>query len=226
MSRMPPAAILILPENWPIEHRQPCMEAEVRLTSGGARDSGYLPDLFRILPLPVGGSFKAPSLYDERTGISSQPSTVRMLTRSLMIAATWLALLPLASEAQGAADAMAGIRNGGGWVEIALEDGQGSMSTLTMPSLGMNLSGCMTVWPGHSGEFEVRAHERILDQVLEFTAEPGVGVPFSHTFGMRAQIDFDFHWSEPRDTTLMLWIGVDLGAGGSDESCEPKYEGG
>lgn len=148
-----------------------------------------------------------------------------MHTRSLLLAAIWLAL-PLAAEAQAMADAMAGIRNGGGWVEIPIEAGEGTMSTMALPTLGMRLAGCMTVWPGHSGDFEIRAHERILDHVLEFTGKPGVGVPFAHTFGMRAQIDFDFHWSEPRDTTLLLWIGVDLSGGDGEEACEPKYAGG
>jgi len=147
-----------------------------------------------------------------------------MRTPSLVVAAIWLAL-PLASHAQGVADAMAGIRNGGGWVEVPIEAGEGTMSTMTMPSMGMQLAGCMTVWSGHSGEFEIRAHEQVLDHVLEFTAEPGVGVPFSHTFRMRAQIDFNFQWSEPRDTTLLLWIGVDLSGGGGEEACEPQYAG-
>ena len=147
-------------------------------------------------------------------------------TRALALALASICLAPpVLSEAQGVADVMGGIRDGGGWVEIPIEGGEGALSTMTMPSAGLRLAGCMTVWPGHSGEFEIRAHERILDHVLEFTAEPGVGVPFSHTFGMRAQIDFDFRWSEPRDTTLLLWIGLEFGERTTEQSCEPKYAG-
>jgi hypothetical protein len=47
-------------------------------------------------------------------------------------------------------------------------------------------------------------------------------VRFAHEFGLRSQIEFDFQWSEPRDTTLFLWVGVDRADDGPDEACKPK----
>lgn len=133
---------------------------------------------------------------------------------------------PVNAAAQGIAEVMGAIRDGGGWVGIAIEDGRGSARSTALPTAGLSVAGCVNVWYGHSGEFEIRAVDRVTQEVLEIRAEPGVGVPFSHTFGVRAQVDFDFQWSEPRDTTLMLWVGMGLGRQGGSEACEPKYGGG
>ena len=67
-------------------------------------------------------------------------------------------------------------------------------------------------------------HETVTDSVLVITAEPGEGVPFSHTFGLRAQVDFDVRWSEPRDTTLLLWVGLAVGRT-IEEACQPVFGG-
>jgi hypothetical protein len=129
-----------------------------------------------------------------------------------------------ALSAQEASDVLAGLRNGGGWVSVPIANGVGTVSTARMPTVGMTLTGCLNVWPGHSGAFEIRAHDQIADSSLVVQALPGVGVPFSHTFGRQAQIDFDFRWSEPRDTTLLLWVGLAIGKSPQD-ACEPVYGG-
>ena len=102
---------------------------------------------------------------------------------------------------------------------VPIEGGVGSFSTYTLPTLGMSLNGCVTVLEAHSGSWHIRAHERVADHVLEVEVEPGVGRMFSHTFGMRAKIDFEFRWSEPRDTTLVLWVGVDFGSEPEGGTC-------
>ena len=122
-------------------------------------------------------------------------------------------------QAQGMSEMMGSIRQGGGWVNVPIVAGEGSFRTPTLPSIGMHLAGCVYVWPGHSGEFEIEARENVVGETLTMEAEPGVGVLFAHTFGMRAQVDFD--WSEPRDTTLYLWVGVDLEGEGAESVCEP-----
>ncbi len=129
-----------------------------------------------------------------------------------------------AGQAQGGTDLrglLSGLRNGGGWINVPIEDGLGSFSTGTLPTAAMSIAGCVNVWSGHSGTFEIRAHESVLGSNLRIEAEPGVGVPFEHDFGMTAQVDFAFEWSEPRDTTLILWIGIDPTLEAPEEACEP-----
>lgn len=135
-----------------------------------------------------------------------------------------LLIVPAALSAQQPGEVLAGLRNGGGWVTVPIRAGVGSVSTATMPTVGMTIAGCINVWGGHSGEWEIRARDVVTDSTLVVRAVPGVGVPFSHTFGMKAQVDFAFRWSEPRDTTLMMWIGVAAGRT-TEEACQPVYGG-
>ena len=145
--------------------------------------------------------------------------------RALFVGSLLLSLVtsPAAGKAQTVSEVMAGLRNGGGWVAIPIAAGEGTIRSMTIPTGGLNLSGCINVWPGHSGEWQIRAHDRVGDKTTELNATPGVGVPFSHGFGLTAQVDFDFHWSEARDTTLMMWVGLGIGGESSEEPCEPKY---
>lgn len=124
-------------------------------------------------------------------------------------------------SAQGVGDMMSGVRDGGGWVNVPIVAGEGAFRTPTLPSMAMTLRGCVNVWPGHSGSFTIEARENVGGETIRMDAEPGVGVPFEHEFGLTAQVDFDFRWSEPRDTTLYLWVGVDLEGAGADSVCEP-----
>lgn len=116
---------------------------------------------------------------------------------------------------------MSTLRAGGTWVTIPIEAGRGSFRTATIPTATMKLHGCVNVWPGHSGTWEIDAAERVQGAKLEIEAVPGVGVPFQHQFGMTAQLDFDFRWSEARDTTLYMWVGVDMSGSGDESICEP-----
>jgi hypothetical protein len=124
--------------------------------------------------------------------------------------------------AQEAGEVLSGIRNGGGWISIPIQGGVAEVSTGRLPSAGMTLVGCLNVWHGHSGEWQIRAHDTVSDSTVVVRATPGVGVPFSHTFGLSAQVDFDFRWSEPRDTTLLVWVGLAIGKT-KEEACEPTY---
>lgn len=128
-----------------------------------------------------------------------------------------------AQNRAGVGDVMSGLSSGGGWVGIPIVQGQGSFSTVRVPTMALTVAGCVNVWYGHSGTWEIEAREQVLGSVLRIEAEPGVGVPFQHDFGMQAQVDIDFRWSEPRDTTLMLWVGVGLGAEDGQPFCEPDY---
>lgn len=64
----------------------------------------------------------------------------------------------------------------------------------------------------------------MLGSNVRIEAEPGLGVTSRHDFGMTAQVDVEVAWSEPRDTTLMLWIGVGPTLEAPEEACEPYEE--
>ncbi len=148
-------------------------------------------------------------------------------TRRLALAAL-TALLSLVAPAAARAqlgDVMMGVSRGGGWVGVPIVAGRGSYSTPRLPTAAMSIAGCVNVWGGHSGTWEIRAHESVLGSNLRIQATPGRGVPFAHDFGMTAQVDIEFEWSEPRDTTLMLWVGLDPTLEAPEETCEPAEEG-
>jgi hypothetical protein len=144
--------------------------------------------------------------------------TVLAILAGLVLA---LAAHPRGLEAQPLDDVMTAIRNGGGWVSIPIVGGRGSTSTVTLPTMGLTLTGCVRVWDGHSGRWEIRARETVNQGSLSATSVPGQGVPFTHTFGLRSQVEVDFLWSEPRDTTLFLWVGL-KGAEDDRDACVPK----
>ena len=129
----------------------------------------------------------------------------------------------VSAQSAGVGQIMMGLTAGGGWVGIPIEAGKGSFSTVTVPTAAVSVAGCVNVWWGHSGTWEIRAHESILGSNLRINAEPGVGVPFEHDFGMTAQVDIEFEWSEPRDTTLMLWVGLDPTLQSPEAACEPDH---
>jgi hypothetical protein len=136
---------------------------------------------------------------------------------------TVFALAALATPLEGQAldGVMAAIRNGGGWVSVDIRGGRGTAATLPLPTMGMTLNGCVNVWEGNSGRWRIRAKDMVADTTLETNSVPGQGVPFSHEFGLRTQLEVEFLWSEPRDTTLFLWVGV--GDAESDpDVCVPK----
>lgn len=146
---------------------------------------------------------------------------MRHIIRALLVSAVAASAHPDALHAQALDGVLTAIRNGGGWVSVDIKGGRGSTTTLPLPTMGMALNGCVRVYDGNSGRWRITAHETIADATLEVNAVPGQGVPFSHQFGLRSQIDVEFVWSEPRDTTLFLWVG--LGDAESDpDVCIPK----
>jgi hypothetical protein len=105
---------------------------------------------------------------------------------------------------------------------VSIQDGHGTANTVMLPTMGLTLTGCVNVWEGHSGEWQIRARDTIAEDSLALRSTPGEGVRFSHEFGLRSKLEFDFEWSEPRDTTLYLWVGVDRDDAGPAEACTPK----
>lgn len=143
-----------------------------------------------------------------------------MRTAIIALLATSLLGAPAAVSGQVVADVMGIVRDGGGWVAVPISDGAGSYSSNVIPSMGMSINGCVQVAPEHSGAWVIQARDRFSSEDLLIEASPGVGVPFTHTFGLKTQIDFQIRWSARRDTTLVLWVGLGLGRDGA--SCEPS----
>ena len=128
-----------------------------------------------------------------------------------------------AQERSETANVLSVLKDGGLWVTIPILAGEGTISTVRVPAMALGITGCVNVWHGHSGSWQIEAHEKVRGSVLRIEAQPGLGVPFEHDFGMQAQVDVKFSWSEARDTTLMLWVGVALAGSKNESLCQPKY---
>jgi len=141
----------------------------------------------------------------------------------LVLLVAMAGLLPATASGQTASGLLQSIRNGGGWVAIPVESGSGAVATDTVPTLGLPLAGCVHVWGGHSGRFRLEAREPLGGGRLEAELGPGESEPFRYQTGMRSRLDVRVHWSEPRDTTLMVWVGLGPGGGegGERDPCRP-----
>ena len=149
-----------------------------------------------------------------------------MIGRAFLILTLGLLGLAGSSDAlssQNVAELLASIRNGGGWVGIPIESGRGTLKTGVLPTIGIRISGCAQVWIGHSGHWDIRARDTQGEGLLEMSTPGGVGVPFTYTTGFTAQLDVDVEWSEPRDTTLLLWVGLEGPGREGPAVCEPEY---
>ena len=101
------------------------------------------------------------------------------------------------------------IGDGGSWISLPVEKGRASLSSPVVPLAGMSIDGCLHVWTGHSGKWTVRAKDTLGDETLDVVAEPGKPVRFDYKAGLQAQLELEVEWSEPRDTTLIMWVGVE-----------------
>jgi hypothetical protein len=134
--------------------------------------------------------------------------------------------VPGGARAQTLAELLAAIRQGGSWVDIAIENGRGSILTPRLPTAGMPLRGCLRVWPGHSGTWDIRVRDTQGTARMETVARPDQPVPFVYRTGPVAQLEGQVRWSEPRDTTLVVWVGLGPPNGDGSEGrdpCRPVY---
>lgn len=143
----------------------------------------------------------------------------------LLLALSTALVLPNSAQGQSG-DLLRSIRQGGGWVAIPIAEGSGTMQSTVVPTLGLTLSGCVQVWPGHSGEWTLEARDPVNDGKLDVTTTPGRGVPFSYRTGARSQVDLQVRWSERRDTTLLLWVGLEGLSRDDRDACTPVYDEG
>lgn len=149
--------------------------------------------------------------------------------RILVILVSGILLLAGSSSdgrAQSASDLRQGMEQGGGWISIPIQQGVGLVRTGAVPTLGLVFTGCARIWGGHSGTWELRAHDAGSGRRLQVTATPGEPIPFSHTSSVMSQLDLEVRWSEPRDTTLVMWVGLETRERRGEAACEPTEYGG
>lgn len=144
----------------------------------------------------------------------------------VVLALILLAASPSDGASQSMFELLQSLRNGGGWVTIPIEAGTGSLVTDELPTLGLTLEGCVQVYAGHSGRWNIRAHDALGEGRLDAEVEAGEPVRFSYTTGSRAQLTVEARWSEPRDTTLIVWVGLETSLAQDRDSCVPVYGGG
>lgn len=145
---------------------------------------------------------------------------MRTILLGLLSLFVWVPASPVHGQTLG--EVLEAIRIGGGWVRIPVEAGRGRLLTPALPSAGRVVEGCMEIWPGHSGSWSLAVNDTYGNGNLEATAEPADDIPFTYETGLLAQLDVDVRWSEPRDTTLLVWIGLQ-NARGDRDPCEPVY---
>jgi hypothetical protein len=154
-------------------------------------------------------------------------SSSTLPTLPLVLLAAFALLVPGQARAQTIFDLLASVRQGGGWVNIPIEDGRGSVRTPALPTAGLELTGCVRVWPGHTGRWELEAHDtRGGGSLRARSVAADEPVPFVYETGSWAQLDVRVRWSEPRDTTLVLWIGLERRGSARADPCEPVYRSG
>ncbi len=132
---------------------------------------------------------------------------------------------PRPADAQTLLDLLRSIEQGGGWVTIPIENGKGTFVSDPLPTAGLTLSGCMQVYAATSGRWELRARDTLGEGHLEATVSGGETVPFRYRTGSRAQIRVDARWSEPRDTTLFVWVGLETSRRSGRDPCTPGVRG-
>lgn len=143
------------------------------------------------------------SLVAPRRSLRAGPTA---LLPVLLVAAA--CALPRPASAQSFSELLNVIRRGGGWVAVPVESGRGTLQSASVPTGGLRLEGCARVWSGHSGSWRIRAEDVVSEEVLEATLGPGETVTFDHESSSRARVRLDVTWSEPRDTTFLLWVGL------------------
>jgi len=150
------------------------------------------------------------------------PALVGAFLVGSCLAAT--ALAPTPAHGQSLSDLLQTIGAGGGWVQIPVRDGHGTIATGALPTGRVTLQGCFQVYEGLTGRWEIHARDPLGDGDLDVQVDPGEPTRFSYHTGNRARLDVDVQWSEPRDTTLLLWVGLRSPLRPEKDACVPEYQ--
>jgi hypothetical protein len=146
-----------------------------------------------------------------------------MRSITMWILALALCVVPTGAGAQTLGEVLEALRVGGGWIRIPVDGGRGTLLTPSLPSAGRTIEGCMEIWPGHSGSWSLEVTDTYGNGRLETQARPADDIPFTYDTGLLAQLEVDVRWSESRDTTLLVWVGLQSARGDRDP-CEPVYQ--
>lgn len=139
---------------------------------------------------------------------------------SLAVAGLLGLAAPTAANAQ-IVELLQAVDRGGGWITLDVVDGRGRYESGVLPVGGLRLQGCFQVWRGHTGTWRVQAEDRLGDGELDVRTRPGQPVEFDYKAGTRARLDVSVEWSEPRDTTLYMWVGIAGLSGRERDVCQP-----
>lgn len=145
---------------------------------------------------------------------------------SLLVGALLFGGWPAVVEGQSLVDLLRSIEEGGGWVRIPVEGGSGTLTTAALPTGGLTLSGCMQVYAATSGRWRIRARDTLGEGRLDANVEGGEPVTFTYRTGRRARLSVEARWSEPRDTTLLVWVGLASPLRPGRDPCTPIYGSG
>ncbi len=142
-----------------------------------------------------------------------------------LLSSCFLAVAPTAAESQ-LARLLQAVRDGGGWVRFEVEDGKSGYRSDPVPVVGLSLDGCFQVVQPRTGSWTLTARDMLGDGRIKATVEAGEPVRFSYEAGFRTQLDVVAEWSEPRNTTLVMWVGLETLADDDRDICEPPQGGG
>lgn len=155
--------------------------------------------------------------------MSSRPRRAAALAgRTAAVIAFALAVFPQSAQGQ-IFELMRIVSEGGSWLGLTVTEGRASLAGPVVPVAGLSLDGCLQVWDGHSGEWTIRAEDKLGASRLDVTVTPGEPVRFEFRGGIQAQVEASVEWSEARDTTLHVWVGVGppSARGGERDICQP-----
>lgn len=183
----------------------------------GGNQAPSLPAVRRLKPPTSGVETESRVLSSPCRPMPRTPTTVAMILA---------AFLPAPLSGQGMVDLFQALRNGGAWVGIPIEDGVGRVSTATLPTLGMTLRGCGQVYGAHTGRWAIQARDSLGKGRLDVEVRPGEPVKFSYTTGTLSRLTVEARWSEARDTTLLVWIGLETRNPRRPDACVPVYSKG
>ena len=144
----------------------------------------------------------------------------------LLLALTGFAITMPATAAEAQLlEAMKALSEGGRWLNLPVHDGKAEIRGPLVPLAGVAVDGCFVVWRHHSGEWTVHAKDERSGQAIDTVAIPGSPVRFAYKAGFTARFSVEVEWSEPRDTTLFVWVGVSRARrGSSDDGAEGDGE--
>ena len=140
-------------------------------------------------------------------------------------------LAPTAGAEAQVLQAMKALSEGGSWINLPVRNGRAAIRGPVVPLAGLAVDVCLVVWRRHSGEWTVHAKDERGGQTIDTVALPGEPVRFAYKAGFTARFSVDVEWSEPRDTTLFVWVGASRARGRGDDGpdddediCTPRVK--